>query len=81
MKKVTGPDGNLYDATEVDVVDSNERWSEYRLSDGSLVKVKPVLTSIVRVDGEFDPLGNPVYVIAAQPVVAVTPTDDLKRKP
>lgn len=81
MKQVTGPDGNAYDTVPVEVMESTERWCEYTLSDGSVVKVKPVLTEISLVVGQQDPFGNPVYVISAQPVVAVSGRDKpVKRK-
>jgi len=81
MKQITGPDGNQYQTSDVEVLESTERWSEYKLSDGSTVRVKQVLTQISRVEGEHDATGNPVYMIAAQPVVSVSATDEsLKRK-
>lgn len=82
MAKITGPDGKEHETTPVEVSESTERWSDYTLEDGTKVKIKPVLISIDRVVGEFDALGNPVYVVSAQPVMAVVATDDsLKRKP
>ena len=81
MGKFTGPDGKQMDTAPVDVNESIERWSEYELADGSKVKIKQVLTSIERVIDYFDAVGNPVYVVSAQPVVAVTVVDEaLKRK-
>ena len=43
------------------VVESWERYSEFALSDGSIVMVKVVPRGIHRVEGQFDPNGNPVY--------------------
>lgn len=82
MTIVTGPDGKQLETTPVEVTESNERWSEYTLADGTKLKIKPVLTSIEYVAGQFDALGNPVYMVQAQPVIAITAANEaLKRKP
>lgn len=80
MKQITGPDGKQYETSDVEVLESTERWSEYKLSDGSTVRVKQVLTQISRIEGERDPTGNPVYMIAAQPVVSVSVSDESLKK-
>lgn len=75
------PGGPSVDAVEVSVDESSEKWSEYKLSDGSRIRLKQVLMEVSRVDGTFDQEGNPLYVIKAQPVMAVVEVKDkLKRK-
>lgn len=68
--KVT-PDGPEVDALEVDVLESLERWSELRLNDGAVLNVKPIITSVARVPGRYDPEGNPLYVIKGGFALAV----------
>ncbi|HEV2302715.1 MAG TPA: hypothetical protein VGR91_14205 [Stellaceae bacterium] len=48
-------------ATEVDMVEAKEVWSEYRLSDGTTLRVKPVMIAVFRADGQQSADGEPVY--------------------
>ena len=69
--------------TEADMVEasqSNEKWNEYLLEDGSVLKIKLVLKKAFRLRGEYDPEGNPLYVVESQNVLTVNCPDDLKRK-
>ena len=58
---------------------SNEQWSEHLLGDGSVVKLKVVVTEIWRVVNEYDNEGNPVYVVKSRNVVTVTAPDELRK--
>lgn len=49
------------DTTEIDMVEAKEMWSEYRLSDGTRLRVKPVMIAVFRAEGEQTPEGEPVY--------------------
>jgi len=71
--------------TEVDVElveahQASERWNEYLLDDGSVVKVKLVLKKIFRVVGRYDNEGNPVYVFQSQNVTVTNAPERLKKK-
>jgi hypothetical protein len=78
---VTLPDGRQAQAVEVPVDAANEKWSEYTLGDGTVVKAKINLVSIVRVENEYDAQGIPVYQVNAQPALAfVHVPDNLMRK-
>jgi hypothetical protein len=48
-------------STEVEVVEAREAWSEYRLADGTVLRVKPVMIAITRVEGAEATNGEPVY--------------------
>jgi hypothetical protein len=50
---------------EVSVSESIERWSDFTLDDGSVVRAKAMVMSAFRLDGEFDVYGRPVYVLGA----------------
>ncbi len=78
-KKVRKPDGTEVEGTEVSVQQSSEPWSEYLLEDGSVIRVKQVLTQAVRIDGEYDPEGNPLYVVQGTAVMVVSASEKLKR--
>jgi hypothetical protein len=79
--KVTLPGGEVVDAVPVDIVETTERWSDAKLSDGSVVRIKLALISVSRTP-LFDQQGNPVYNFNFTPVLAVAEVPaHLKRKP
>jgi hypothetical protein len=51
--------------------ESTERWSEIKLSDGSILRVKPVVVSVTRIDAIRDVDGHPMYWVKTTPVIAV----------
>lgn len=56
-----------------------ENWNEYMLDDGTVLRVKTVVTEILRVENQFDLEGNPAYLIKSQNVTAVSAPEG-KRK-
>jgi hypothetical protein len=46
----------------VDFETVREEYNSYKLSDGSMIRMKTVVTSIIRTD-EFSPDGDPIYVV------------------
>ena len=48
------------------VDESNEKWSEFKLE-----VAKVTITSAVRVDNQFDALGNPMYMTNVTPVLSI----------
>lgn len=64
----------------IHVQDAKEGWSQYLLADGSIVKMKIVLTDVFRVDNEYDGEGNPVYYVKSTNVLSVNAPEDLKKK-
>jgi hypothetical protein len=51
----------VQDDTEVEVVDAKERWSEYRLADGTTMRIKSVVIAVFRENGQQTENGEPVY--------------------
>jgi hypothetical protein len=47
--------------TPVFIEESLERWSLFTLTDGTKLRMKLVPNNILRVDGQYDDSGNPVY--------------------
>lgn len=74
------PNSPPKEGTEVRVTESTERWSEVTLEDGTVFRLKPTVLFAVRVDGEYDPQGNPAYVLNAQPVIMIVSTPPELRK-
>jgi hypothetical protein len=52
---------NSQNSTEVEVVDSKERWSEYRLADGTTMRIKSVVIAVFREEGHQTQDGEPIY--------------------
>ena len=60
------------DGEELEFEPLKESWNEYRCEDGSYVKLKVVVSKIVRLE-KRDPQGVPLYQIMSANVVAATP--------
>ena len=73
------PDGKTAEATVLTFRTSSEEWNEYLLEDGTVLKLKAVATEVFRVDGAFDPQGNPLYILQSQNVMGVSAPAKLMR--
>jgi hypothetical protein len=82
IKKKMSLLGHEADVTEVPVSKSNEPWSEYELEDGSVLKCKNIATSVLRIEGQYNPgNGFPMYLVLFSPnVVVVSAPEDLRKK-
>lgn len=47
--------------TEIEILEAKERWSEYRLADGTTLRLRPVMIAVFRADGQYTPDGDPVH--------------------
>jgi hypothetical protein len=63
--------GSMRDVVDVPVKSATEFFNEYVLEDGTVIKVKNVATSFLRVEGQFLPDGRPIYLVLSSPVVNV----------
>ena len=77
--KVKAPDGKIVDAVKVDITESSERWTEISLSDGTTIRTKPVILSVLRLENMYDQEGNPVYQLKANQVMVAESPDHLKK--
>jgi hypothetical protein len=65
--------------TEVEVLDAKERWSEYRLADGTTMRVKSVVIAVFREDNQKSPDDEPVYSMKSTLITDVrTPNFGIK---
>jgi hypothetical protein len=69
-----GPDGAITQETGtlVNVVKTDEPWSEYVLEDGTKLRMKQTVINVVRLDDKDDN-GNPMYSIQSQQTLFVIP--------
>ena len=61
----------------------SEPWSEYLLSDGKILRIKLVLTKVVKNPDMIMPDGNPNYGVKTGNIVEVFRSDELpeRKKP
>lgn len=64
----------------VPVLKTDECFNTYMLEDGSVLKVKSVATSFLRVEGQYLPDGSPIYIVMATPVASVVESTLKKEK-
>lgn len=62
-KKVRDPNGNEVVGVVVDIVEANETTSVLRLEDGVILRVRPIILEVVRVD---KPSGEADYLMEGQ---------------
>ena len=78
-RQIIGPNGQMIEGTEITYRSAGEHWNEYLADDGSVIRVKLVVTSITRADGFYDQLGNPMYQVASSNVVSVSAPEELRK--
>jgi hypothetical protein len=62
----------MVNGEELEFEPLKESWNEYRCEDGSYVKLKVVVSRIIRLDRQ-NPQGESIYQIISTNVVAATP--------
>lgn len=67
-------------ATEVKVEESSEKWCDFKLSDGTEVRVKVTILNAYRSNNDLDTNGSPVYFFGLAPLVTVNVNPDLLKK-
>ncbi len=78
--KVTIPNLGEINATALDINSSQETWNQYLLSDGTVLKLKVVVTEAIRADGHYDNNGDPLYMVKSSNVLSSIVPENLKRK-
>ena len=70
--------GKIADGVEMDFK-AKEEWNVYELSDGTILRMKPVTTTILKVLDEYDDAGNPAYMVQSSNVLGVSSPEELKK--
>lgn len=72
---------NEFMAEEVEFeVPDGEKWNKYILHDGTELKLKAVVAEILRVEGQYNQNGDPVYTVNASLILNSNSPENLKRK-
>jgi hypothetical protein len=77
--KVALPGNVIKEGVEVHMISSDERWSSVTLEDGTTIRMKQTVTQVIKIEGEFDPEGNPMYVTKTANLMVVDAPDALRR--
>jgi len=80
-KKVSLPNGQEVEGTVMPFQVGGENFNEYVVEDGTILKIKLVVTEVLRIDGAYDADGNPVYLVASSNVMSASSPEPLRRKP
>ena len=79
-RKIMTPDGREVDALVMPFQTGGEHFNEYLVDDGTVIRLKPVVTDVLRVEGEYDQMGNPVYIVQSTSVMAINAPDNLRKE-
>ena len=63
--------GKNVPATSLDFESINDEWNEYRLEDGTTLKLRTVVAEIVSIDGKKSADGSPVYQVKSGNVLHI----------
>lgn len=72
-------EGKIVEAVDIDYKTTKEEWNEYQVTDGSIIRMKVVITNIARLIDRYDSDGNPIYVVKSSNVLAVSAPEKLKK--
>jgi mRNA-degrading endonuclease YafQ of YafQ-DinJ toxin-antitoxin module len=64
----------------VDIVSSKDGWSEFTLTDGTVVRAKAALLDVKKMVGQYNADGEPIYVLQMTMVNQTRIPDGLKKK-
>ena len=75
--KIALPDGRKIEATDVDFRTEKEVWNEYVLEDGSVLKFKTIVSSVIRTE-DYSQTGDPIYLIRSTNISRVKVPEEMK---
>jgi hypothetical protein len=75
------PQSPLADGVEVSVRESTERWTDILLEDGTALRLKANVLSAIRIEGQYDPEGNPMYALKAGQTLTILSAPENLRRP
>lgn len=70
--------GRDVEATEVGFKGTKEEWNEYQTDDGTILRLKVVVSEVYRLD-EYDQDSKPIYVIKSSNVLSSSVPEHLKK--
>lgn len=80
-RKIPDLQGKLVEGTLIDINESTERFSDVKLADGTLLRVRTVVQEVVRFDSLWTDAGEPMYSVKSATMPTVIEFPDVLRKP
>jgi hypothetical protein len=77
-RRIQGSDGREHEAEPIGFRTSGEHFNEYLRDDGSILRIKLVLTDVWKAKGAYDGYGDPAYLVRHSQVIAVDAPDHLR---
>lgn len=80
-KKTVNLAGKQVEGEAINFKALEEPWCVYECEDGTEIRMKLVLSEIVRIKDAFGPEGDPIYTLKSTNIVATQVPDELRQKP
>lgn len=58
----------------------DEPWCEYECEDGTRIRMKLVVSEVLRVEGAYTPEGEPLYLIKSNNIASTEAPEELRQK-
>ena len=71
--------GKDTEVVDVPIVKMHEPSNDYELEDGTVLRVRNAASAILRIEGQSNADGTPLYFVMTTPVVTVVSTRQSKR--
>jgi hypothetical protein len=78
-KTIPGPAGQPIEVEPIPFRSGQENWNDYFLEDGTVLRMKTVVTEVQRAVDAYDQDGNPMYIVRSANVLNVDAPDKLRR--
>ena len=72
-------EGQNHVGVRVGLKETAEPWARIELDDGSIVRLKTVVTEVVRVLDKYDAEGVPIYVVKSTNIASVECPEHLRK--
>jgi hypothetical protein len=72
-------EGKTVEGVDLDFKALKEEWNEYQVNDGSIIRMKVVVTNIAKIIDRYDTDGNPIYVVKSSNVLTVSAPEKIRK--
>lgn len=72
-------EGKISEGLDMDFKTIKEEWNEYQTNDGTIIRMKVVVTNIVKLTEKYDKEGNPIYLVKSSNVLSISAPEKLKK--
>ena len=65
----TQPDGQTQKGFDIPVSECEEKFNQYTLDDGTVLRIRSALVAVTRLEDQYDEKGRPIYIAHTQNIV------------